>query len=66
MNDIIEPIQLALQIMDDWLYLPEEDYTADVYWFAQRLPPESVLDAVESGPRSSPGHARRVSSCTIS
>jgi len=40
-------IKLALQIMDDWLGLPEYQYTAKVYLFARKLPPEEVLEAVE-------------------
>jgi hypothetical protein len=41
------PIKLALEIMDTWLGLPERDYKATVYWFAKRMPPEEVLEAVE-------------------
>ncbi len=40
------PTSLALKIMDGWLGLPEKDYKAKVYMFAQRLTPEDVLDAV--------------------
>ena len=41
------PIKRALQIMDEWLNLPETACKADVYWFGQRLPPDVVLEAVE-------------------
>jgi len=40
-------IKLALQIMDDWLGLPEYSYKATVYRFSFKLPPEHVLEAVE-------------------
>ncbi|MFO1487358.1 MAG: hypothetical protein U1F65_02665 [Verrucomicrobiota bacterium] len=47
MHKLPHPLELALQLMDDWLGLPEISYKADVYWFAQRLPPEAVLEAVQ-------------------
>lgn len=47
MTPLPNPIRLALQIMAVWLGLSEDYYKADVYWFAQRLPPEEVLEAVE-------------------
>ena len=40
------PLHQALRIMDEWLHLPEDDYKAKVYLFAQRLTPEDVLEAV--------------------
>jgi hypothetical protein len=39
-------IQLALDFMDEWLGLPESEYKWDVYRFAQKLPPDEVLEAV--------------------
>jgi len=41
------PIKRALQMMDGWLDLPEREYRATVYLFAQRLPADEVLEAVE-------------------
>ena len=41
------PIKCALEIMDDWLGLPERDYKATVYLFSKKLPPAEVLEAVE-------------------
>lgn len=40
-------IKLALEIMDAWLGLPPHTYKATVYRFANELPPEEVLEAVE-------------------
>ena len=33
--------------MSAWLNLPQDAYLADVCWFAQKLPPGVVLEAVE-------------------
>jgi len=41
------PIKCALEIMDVWLDLPQHTYKATVYRFAQELPPDEVLEAVE-------------------
>ncbi len=41
------PVKRGLEIMDDWLGLPEHDYVATVYLFAQKLPPNEILEAVE-------------------
>ena len=41
------PIELALQIMDEWLQLPEYTYVATVYRFGGKLPAMQVLEAVE-------------------
>jgi hypothetical protein len=41
------PVKRALQIMDEWLNLPQDTYRPALYRFAQRLPPEEVLEAVE-------------------
>jgi cytochrome c5 len=41
------PIGRALEIMDAWLGLPSHAYKATVYRFAQDLPPNEVLEAVE-------------------
>jgi hypothetical protein len=37
----------VLQIMDEWLDLPQSTYKPAVYRFALRLPPEELLDALE-------------------
>jgi hypothetical protein len=47
-------LKRALQIMDDWLGLPERDYKATVYIFAQKLSPEEVLEAAEIAQRKIP------------
>ena len=39
-------IKLALQVMEAWLGLPEFTYRATVYLFAEKLPPEEILNAV--------------------
>lgn len=41
------PIKLALEIMDAWLGLPQHTYKATFYRFANELPPDEVLEAVE-------------------
>ena len=40
-------IKLALEIMDAWLGLPQHTYKATFYRFANELPPDEVLEAVE-------------------
>jgi hypothetical protein len=47
MHTTPHPIRIALQIMDDWLGLPDTTYKATVYRFAYELTPEDVLEAVE-------------------
>jgi hypothetical protein len=39
-------VEMALQIMEVWLDRPRHIFQADVYRFADRLPPEEVLEAV--------------------
>ncbi len=41
------PVKRVLAIMEDWLGLPQSAYKVDVYWFATRLSPEEMLEAVE-------------------
>ena len=47
MHNTPNPIHLTLQIMGDYLGLPEYTYKATVYRFAHTLPPEQVLEAVQ-------------------
>ena len=42
----LSPLHQALRVIGEWLRLPEDHYKAQVYLFAQRLPPENVLEAV--------------------
>ena len=46
MATIPDPIETALAIMEAWLARPRHLYQVDVYRFADRLPPEEVLEAV--------------------
>ena len=48
-------IKRALQIMGNWLNLPEDEYKAAVYRFAQMIPPEEVLAAAEIAQAKIPG-----------
>ncbi len=40
-------IETALQTMEVWLERPRSIYQAEVYRFAERLPPEEELEAVK-------------------
>ncbi len=53
------PIRRALEIMDDWLGLPERDYKATVYLFSKKLPPPEVLEAVEIAQAKLPEGGRK-------
>lgn len=43
----LHPVETALRLMEVWLARPRCIYQADVYRFANRLPPEEVLEAVK-------------------
>ena len=47
MPAVPHPVETALRIMEAWLARPRHIYQAEVYRFAERLPPEEVLEAVK-------------------
>ncbi len=53
------PIKRALQLMEGWLNLPEDDYNAAVSWFAKRMPPDELLEAVLIAQAKRPEGGRR-------